>query len=156
MILYVIATLSQPWTPQSTVLEGDICVLSLKYAAGSLIRSNVINPVPTLTPFWIEPEVLKTQRNLSKKLPPMESGGANWLQAVQRAVTGLMLTADEEAAAFFDQALSDHTLKTGHAPTASALHSQVFQAAILKGVPKSVVQAMETNPDLPGAEVDWW
>ncbi|XP_061663729.1 uncharacterized protein LOC133493838 isoform X3 [Syngnathoides biaculeatus] len=117
---------------------------------------NPIKTVPTLTPFWIEPEVLKTQRNLSKKLPPMESGGANWLQAVQRAVTGLMLTADEEAAAFFDQALSDHTLKTGHAPTASALHSQVFQAAILKGVPKSVVQAMETNPDLPGAEVDWW
>ncbi|XP_077474045.1 uncharacterized protein LOC144087448 [Stigmatopora argus] len=73
-----------------------------------------------------------------------------------RVVTGQMLTADEEAVAFVDRALTDYTLKTGHGPTASALHLQVFRAAILKGVPKSVGQAMEANPDLPSAEVHSW
>ncbi|XP_061621196.1 uncharacterized protein LOC133473567 [Phyllopteryx taeniolatus] len=63
---------------------------------------------------------------------------------------------DEEAAAYIDRALVEYSSKTGHLPTDSALYSQVFRGAVLKGVPKSVVQAMETNPDLPGADHARW
>ncbi|XP_061651469.1 uncharacterized protein LOC133488060 [Phyllopteryx taeniolatus] len=63
---------------------------------------------------------------------------------------------DEEAAAYIDRALVEYASKTGHLPTDSALYSQVFRTAVLKGFPKSVVQAMETNPDLPGADHARW
>lgn len=68
----------------------------------------------------------------------------------------LVPTDGEQPADFVRRSYEEYTTKTGETPVTSALNTQMYRAAVLRGMPAQVTKAMEANPDLPGADHARW
>ncbi|XP_068192177.1 uncharacterized protein [Antennarius striatus] len=62
----------------------------------------------------------------------------------------------EDATTYVDRAKTEYHIKTGFLHNTSPFHDSVFRASILKGIPKTVVTAMENIPDLAEMTDDRW